>query len=103
MGCNNIVHTIIDICYIYFDTLMLGVSHDVEVLVLCLLVVKIPYSSCIVNTVDVVACHIYSWFLPMSWVLDLSILLSICRVYRYVGLVMSSYLVGELVIYGEKD
>ena len=32
---------------------------------------KIPYSSC--------SClgHIYSWFLPMSWVLDLSILLSI--------------------------
>ena len=30
---------IIDICYIYFDTLMLGVSHAVEVLVLCLLAV----------------------------------------------------------------
>ena len=29
------------------------------------------------NTVVEVACHIYSWFLPMSWVLDLSILLSI--------------------------
>ena len=29
-------------------------------------------------------CHIYSWFLPMSWVLGLSILLSICRVYIYV-------------------
>ena len=28
-------------------------------------------------------CHIYSWFLPMSWVLDLSILLSICRAYIY--------------------
>ena len=28
-------------------------------------------------------CHIYSWFLPMSWVLGLSILLSICRVYIY--------------------
>ena len=28
-------------------------------------------------------CHIYSWFLPMSWILDLSILLSICRAYIY--------------------
>ena len=41
------------------------------------------------------ACHIYSWFLPMSWVLGLSIL-SICRVYIYfevyVRLIMSSYL-----------
>ena len=25
-------------------------------------------------------CNICSWFLPMSWVLDLSILLSICCV-----------------------
>ena len=33
--------------------------------------------------VVVAACHIYSWFLPMSWVLDLNILLSICRVYIY--------------------
>ena len=30
---------IIDICHIYFDTLMLRVSHAVEVLELCLLVV----------------------------------------------------------------
>ena len=61
-------------------------SHAVEVLVLDLLVVyKIPYSSCIFNTAVVVAwrCHIYSWFLPMSWILNLSILLSICRAYIY--------------------
>ena len=56
---------------------MLGVSHAVEVSVYwwwC----KIPYSSCIVNTGSC-GClyHIYSWFLPMSWVLDLSILLRI--------------------------
>ena len=46
-------------------------------------------------TVVVVACHIYSWFLPMSWALDLSILLSVCRVHIYqvyVRLIMSSYL-----------
>ena len=63
---------------------------------------KIPYSSCIVNTVDVVACHIYSWFLPMSWVLDLSILLSIfvcvyiCSA-DYVGLPAPLYLLRCLV------
>ena len=44
------------------------------------------------NTAVVVACHIYSWFLSMWWVLSLSILLSICRVYIYVRLIMSSYL-----------
>ena len=40
---------------------MLDVSHAVEVLVLGLLVVvyKIPYSSCIFNTVVVVACVIF--------------------------------------------
>ena len=58
-----------------------------EVLVLGLLVVvcKIPYSSCIVNTGSSCSwfCHTYSWFLPRSWILDLSILLSICRVYKY--------------------
>ena len=61
-------------------------SHAVEVLVLDLLVVyKIPYSSCIFNTAVVVAwrCHIYSWFLPMSWILNLSIFLSNCRAYIY--------------------
>ena len=43
------------------STLMLGVSHAVEVLVLGLLVVvyKIPYSRCIFNTVVVVACVIF--------------------------------------------
>ena len=77
-----------------------------EVLVLDLLVVvyKIPYSSCIFNRAVVLEpgtmvcayhtavylvhrsclCHIYSWFLPMSWILDLSILLSICRAYIYI-------------------
>ena len=53
---------------------MLGVSHAVEVLVLGLLVVvyKIPHSSCIFNTAVVLAClcHIYSWFFPMSWILE---------------------------------
>ena len=68
---------------------MLGVSHAVEVLVLCLVVVKDSiqqfcyYSSCSC------LCHIYSWFLPMSWVLDLSILLSIF-VCIYVRLIMST-------------
>ena len=74
----------------------LGVSHALEVLVLGLVVVvyKIQYSSCVFNTVGVLACHIYSWFLPMSWILDLSILLSTCRayIYIYVRLVMPSYL-----------
>ena len=82
---------------------MLDTSHAVEVLVLGLLVVvyKIPHSSCIVNTAVVLEpgtmvcayntavylvhrgclCHIYSWFLPMSWMLDLTISLSICRAY----------------------
>ena len=36
--CSDSYCIFIDICYIYFDTLMLGVSHAVEVLVLCLLV-----------------------------------------------------------------
>ena len=47
---------------------------------------------CELNTAVVVACHIYSWFLSMWWVLSLSILLSICRVYIYVRLIMSSCL-----------
>ena len=78
------------------STLMLDVSHAVEVLVFyvcwwC----KMPqyirllyflYGSCSC------LCHIYSWFLPMLWVLGLSILLSICCVYMYVRLIMSSYL-----------
>ena len=46
----------------------------------------------LIQLVVVVTCYIYSWFLPMSWVLGLSILLSICRVYTYVRLIMSSYL-----------
>ena len=55
---------------------------------LLVVVYKIPYSGCIFNTAvvfillsiwyTVVACHL-KWFLPMSWILDLSILLSICR------------------------
>ena len=49
-------------------------------------VVFLKYSSCSG------LCHIYSWFLSMWWVLSLSILLSICRVYIYVRLIMSSYL-----------
>ena len=44
-------------------------------------VVFLKYSSCSG------LCHIYSWFLIMSWVLSLSILLSICRVYIYVRLI----------------
>ena len=63
-----------------------GSLHRVigDVLVLGLLVVnKIPYSSYVFNTAVVVACHIYSWFLPMSWILDLIILLSIRRAYKY--------------------
>ena len=87
-----------------------------EVLVLGLLVVvyKIPCRSCIFNTAVVLEpgtmvcvyhtavylvhrilpdrCHICSWFLPMSWILDLSILLSICCAYIYVWLGMPSYL-----------
>ena len=67
-----------------------------EVLVLGLLVVayNIPYSCCFFNTAVVVACvlRIYSWFLPMSWILDLSILLSICRAYIYVRPVTLIYL-----------
>ena len=40
-------------------------------------------TSVVFLTKVVVACHIYSWFLSMWWVLSLSILLSICRVYIY--------------------
>ena len=69
------------------------VISEVSVLGL-LLVYKIPYSSCIKARwcmpiilpsiwYTVVACHIYSWFLPMSWILDLIILLSIRRAYKY--------------------
>ena len=56
--------------------------------------VKFYTSVAFLNTAVVVACHIYSWFLSMWWVLSLSILLSICRVYTYiyVRLIMSSYL-----------
>ena len=45
--------------------------------------VKFYRSVVFLNTAVVVACHIYSWFLSMWWVLSLSILLSICRVYIY--------------------
>ena len=52
------------------STLMLGVSHAVELLVLGLLVVvysKIPYSSCVFNTVVVVACVIFiHWLVVFS-------------------------------------
>ena len=58
---------------------MLGVSHAVEVLVLCLLVVcKIPYSSCIFNTTALVVvatdCSVIFLVSPDVVVLDLSIL-----------------------------
>ena len=62
----------------------LNVSHAVEVLVFMFaggvrchtsVVFFIQSSSCSC------LCHVYSWFLPMSWVLGLSILLSICCVY----------------------
>ena len=42
-----------------FSSLMLGVSHAVEVLVLVYWWCKIPYSSCIVHTAVVVACVIF--------------------------------------------
>ena len=76
---------------------------------LLVVVYKIPYSSCILNTAVVLEpgtmvcaystavylvhrsclCHIYSWFLPMSWILDLSALLSICRAYIYTPYICS--------------
>ena len=56
-------------------------------------------TSVVFLTKIVVACHIYSWFLSMWWVLSLSVLLSICRVYIYVRLIMSSYLLFCLVYY----
>ena len=51
-----------------------------------LLVYKIPYSinSCIFNSAvscSCLRCHIYSWFLSMLWILDLSILLFSLSVY----------------------
>ena len=48
-------------------TLMHGVSHAVEVLVLGLLVVVYDSIHCIFNTVVVVDCHIFSLFLPMTF------------------------------------
>ena len=54
---------------------------------------KIQYICCVFNKSCGGLCHIYSWFLSMWWwVLSLSILLSICRVYIYVRLIMSSLL-----------
>ena len=74
-------------------TLMLDISHAVEVLVFTFAGgVRCHTSVVFLNTLIVVACHIYSWFLPMSWGLGLSILLSIYCVYIYVRLIMSSYL-----------
>ena len=74
-----------------------GSLHRVigDVLVLGLLVVnKIPYSSYVFNTAVVVACHIYSWFLPMSWILDLMFFMSICPAYIYIY--TSKYMFGWL-------
>ena len=74
-------------------TLMLDISHAVEVLVFTFAGgVRCHTSVVFLNTLIVVACHIYSWFLPMSWVLGLGILLSICCVYIHVRLIISSYL-----------
>ena len=62
---------------------------------------KIQYICCVFNQNCSGLCHIYSWFLSMWWVLSLSVLLSICRVYIYiyVRLIMSSYLLFCLVYY----
>ena len=60
---------------------------------------KIQYICCVFNQNCSGLCHIYSWFLSMCWVLSLSVLLSICRVYTYVRLIMSSYLLFCLVYY----
>ena len=51
----------------------------------------VRFHTSVAFLIVVVACHIYSWFLPMSCVLGLSTLF-ICRVYIYVRLIMSSYL-----------
>ena len=45
---------------------------------------KIQYICCVFNQNCSGLCHIYSWFLSMWWVLSLSVLLSICRVYIYI-------------------
>ena len=62
---------------------MLDVSHAIEVVVFMFAGgVRCHTFVVFLNTaVIVVACHIYSWFLPMSWVLGLSVLLFICCVY----------------------
>ena len=92
------------------------VMGEVSVPGLLVVVYKIPYSSCVFNTAVVLEpgtmvcayhtavylvhrsclCHTYEWFPSISWILDLSILLSICRAYIYipgiyVRLVMPSY------------
>ena len=43
-------------------------------------------------------CHIHSWFLPMSWVLDLSILLSIfVCIYMFVQYIITRYISATVV------
>ena len=78
------------------STLMFDVSYAVEVLVF-MFAGGVRFHTYVVFLIQsVVSCsclyHIYSLFLPMSWVLGLSILLSIYCVYIYVRLIMSSYL-----------
>ena len=61
------------------SALMFDVSYAVEVLVFMFAGGVRFHTSVVflIQSVVVVACHIYSWFLPMSWVLGLSILLSV--------------------------
>ena len=76
-----------------------------EVLVLGQLVVvyKIPHSSCIHAAVYQVhrscLCHTYSWFLLISWIMDLSILLSICRAYIYLYICSAGYASKPVLLY----
>ena len=72
---------------------MLGVSHAVEVLLIVLCWWKIPYSSCIFDTVVVVACVIIIFGFSRCrgyWIWVFCCLFS-C-VYVYVRLIMSGYL-----------
>ena len=69
------------ICYIYFDAWCItcccwGISARFTggcVRFHTSLYFKYSSCSCL--------CHIYSWFLPMSWILDLSIFLSVVCIY----------------------
>ena len=69
------------------STLMFDVSYAVEVLVF-MFAGGVRFHTYVVFLIQSVVscsclCHIYSWFLPMSWILGLSILLSIYCVYTY--------------------